>query len=150
MKRLLSADCFKSARRGVELSQLTIIQTIAMPLALVALDVYTDGTFLSDMNSHLASLISTNTTSYVNNSTDDNVTEQQNNSTSAETENWHALRGLSMASTIIISFSMLNLIFGNPFKTLIRNARSSALMASREMESKDVPLPIGEYIVKFV
>ena len=58
--------------------------------------------------------------------------------------------GLFYASCVILSFSMFNLIFGNPTKTLIRNVRTSVLMASREMESKDVPLPIGEYFYKSI
>ena len=52
--------------------------------------------------------------------------------------------GLFYASCVILVFSLLNLIVGNPTKTLISNVRTSVLMASREMESKDVPLPIGE------
>ena len=56
------------------------------------------------------------------------------------------LLGLIGASTIVLIFSVLNLILGNPAKTLIRNLRFSVLMASRELEAKDVPLPIGNYL----
>merc|ERR1719458_1898664 len=52
------------------------------------------------------------------------------------------LRGLFGASCFILGFSLLNLLVANPIKTLIRNARTSVLMGSREMESKDVPVPI--------
>merc|ERR1719264_443151 len=52
------------------------------------------------------------------------------------------LRGLFMASCFILGFSLLNLLVANPIKSLIRNARASLLMGSREMESKDVPVPI--------
>ena len=115
-----------------------------MPLALVALDIYSDGNLLYYMKSFTQ--WATNTTSFTINST--NVTELQNSTTSAETGNQQggeALLGLFLASCIILFASMLNLIFGNPFKTLIRNARTSVFMASRELESKDVPLPMGEY-----
>ena len=141
--------CFKSkaARRGIELSQLTIIQTIALPLVLVAVDVGSDGNMLSNMVSIMNTLAATNTTINKLNSTDDNVTEQLNSSSTEEIENRQgegplgALFGMSCA---ILFFSMLNLMYSKPAKTLIRNARTSVLMSSRELESKDVPVPIGE------
>ena len=120
-----------------------------MPLALVALDIYSDGNLLYYMKSFTQ--WATNTTNFIINST--NVTELQNSTTSAETGNQQggiALRGLFDTSCIILFVSMLNLILGNPFKTLIRNARSSALMASRELESEDVPLPMGEYFFTYL
>ena len=121
-----------------------------MPLALVALDVYTDGNLLSFMASIIHPFQANNKTNNANSIADNNVTELQNSTTSPETGNQQggeALLGLFLASCIILFASMLNLIFGNPFKTLIRNARTSALMASRELESKDVPLPMGEYFL---
>ena len=140
-----------SPRKGLKIGELMLLQTIAMPLALVAADVASDGNLIFFMKSYIDTLRATNTTSLTKNSTDDNVTEQQNSTTSTETGNQQqgedALDGLLMASCAILLASMLNLIGGNPFKTLIRNARTSALMASREMESKDVPLPLGEYFI---
>ena len=124
------------------------MQTIAMPLALVAVDVASDGNLLYYMKSYIGTQWATNTTSFTINST--NVTELQNSTTPAETGNQQggeALSSLYIISCSILGASMLNLIFGNPFKTLIRNARTSAFMASRELESKDVPLPMGEYFL---
>merc|ERR1711962_2001420 len=64
------------------------------------------------------------------------------NSTGSETVLEQALGGLFKASTFILSFSLLSFLFKNPTKTLIRNVRVSALMGSREMESRDAPVPI--------
>ena len=114
-----------------------------MPLVIVAADVATDGNLLFEMKSYIDTLRANSTS----NSTDDNVTEILNSTASSETGNWeaaNALVGLWGASGGILAFSMLNLILGNPVKLLIRNVRTSVLMASREMEAKDVPLPIGE------
>ena len=55
------------------------------------------------------------------------------------------LGGFYVVSCFILFFSVLNLLLEKPIKTLIRNARTSLLMGSREMESKDVPVPIGDY-----
>ena len=73
----------------------------------------------------------------------DNVTELHN-STNSGSQEVNVLRGLFTASCIILSFSLIHLIMGNAVKTLISNVRTSVLMASRELESRDVPLPIGD------
>ena len=112
MKRSCFLKSSPAARRGIELSRLTIIKAIAVPLVLVAVDVASDGNMLYSMSSY---------------STDD------------------TLGSLFAASCFILGFSLLNLLVANPIKTLIRNARTSVLMKSREMESKDVPVPIGNY-----
>ena len=116
-------------------------------MVIVAADVATDGNLLFDMRSYIGTLAANSTS----NSTVNNVTEILNSTASSETGNREAadaLGGLWWASCVILLFSMLNLIFGDPAKTLIRNVRTSVLMASREMEAKDVLLPIGEDIHK--
>ena len=131
--------CFKSsppARRGIELSRFTIIKAIAVPLVVVAVDVATDGNLLYDMKSYIDHLKATSTRSRTINSTDDYMR--------IDYIRIDAASGLFLASQVILICSILNLIFGNPAKTLIRNARTSALMASRELETKDVPVPIGD------
>ena len=131
----------------MNISQLTILKTVAVPLILVGADVATDGNLLVDMKSSYDTLRANSTS----NSTDDNVTEILNSTTSSETGNREAANALGclwVASVWILAFSMLNLIFGNPAKTLIRNVCISVLMESREMEAKDVPLPIGEFFDK--
>ena len=119
-------------------------QVIGVPLGLVALDIGSDGNFLYFMSSYLRA---TNTTVLTNNSTENNFTMQHNNS-SIEAGNAQggvgALNGLFAASCLILFFSLLNLILENPAKTLIRSLRTSALMGSREMNAKDVPVPIGK------
>ena len=138
-----------SPAQGFELSQLTIIRAIGVPLIIVAADVVTDGNLLFDMNSYIDTLIAINTSS---NSTYDNVTELHNSTTSTETANQQknaVLVSLCGASSCILVLSVLNLIFGNPAKTLIRNVRTTVLMGTRELESKDVPVPIGDYLQYF-
>ena len=112
----------------------------------MAADVVTDGNLLFDMSYYIDTFWANDT----GDSTYDNVTELHNSTTSTETANGQgadALFGLFQASCFILAFSMLNLIFGNPAKTLIRNVRTSVLMGSRELESKDVPLPIGDILL---
>ena len=133
----------KVQAKGIEISQFTIIKTIGLPLVVVAVDVATDSNLLFDMNSYIDTLRANSTS----NRTDDNVTEILNSTASSETGNREAadaLLGLWVASIFILAASMLNLISGDSTKTLIRNVRTSVLMASREMEAKDVSLPIGE------
>ena len=104
---------------------------------------------LSFMSSFLEPLRATNMTSDTFNSTDDNVTEQHNGTSSAnQQDTQYKLNGLFVMSCIILGFSLLNLLLDVPVKSLIRNARTSALMSSREMESKNVPVPIGDYTYK--
>ena len=72
------------------------------------------------------------------------MTEQHRGTSSGIQQRIDAASGLFLASQAILICSILNLIFGNPAKTLIRNAQTSTLMASRELEQKDVPVPIGD------
>ena len=119
-------------------------QVIGVPLGLVALDIGSDGNLLISMPSFLRG---SNTTVLTNNSTENNFTMQQNNSSieaGNEQEEVGALNGLFAASCLILFFSLLNLILENPAKTLIRSVRTSVLMGSREMNAKDVPVPIGK------
>ena len=46
-------------------------------------------------------------------------------------------------SILILIFSTLNLIMSNPLATLVRNARTMVMMNSRELERKDVLVPLG-------
>ena len=114
-----------------------------MPLGLVALDMGSDGNLLFFMNSYLDTIRAQNTRILTNNSTNNNFTAQHNNSSSSiETVAWR-LEGLFIGSCLIIGFSLLSLILENPAKTLIRSVRTSALMRSKEMNAKDLPVPIG-------
>ena len=121
-------------------------QVIGVPLGLVALDISSDGNLLLLMLDSYSR--GTNTTVLTNNSTENNFTMQHNKSS---IEAWNAqggaiaLGGLFAASCMILLISLLNLIVENPAKTLIRSVRTSALMGSREMNAKDVPVPIGKF-----
>ena len=96
---------------------------------MVAVDVVTDGKLLFDMSYDIDTLRANDT----GDSTYDNAAD--------------VLVVLYLGSCGILTISMLNLIFGNPAKTLIRNVRTSVLMGSRELESKDIPLPIGDFFI---
>ena len=100
---------------GIEISQLTVLKAVSVPLLIVAADIATDSSLLIDMWSFVKSY-------------------QQEGL---------ALDGLFAASCAILGFSVLNLVMGNPAKMLIRNAHTSLLMGSRELESKDVRPSIG-------
>ena len=105
-----------------------------------------DGNLLFFMNSYLDTIRAQNTRVLPNN----NFTVQHNNS-SIETGREHIevawrLEGLFIGSCLIIGFSLLSLILENPAKTLIRSVRTSALMRSKEMNAKDLPVPIGNVV----
>ena len=114
-----------------------------MPLGLVALDMGSDGNLLFFMNSYLDTIRAQNTRVLPNN----NFTVQHNNSSIVtgreQREVAWRLEGLFIGSCLIIGFSLLSLILENPAKTLIRSVRTSALMRSKEMNAKDLPVPIG-------
>ena len=125
--------------RGVEISKLTFLRTIGLPLVLVMVDIGSDGNMCYFMSDYIGNLRGTTTL------TSNNLTNQNNPSTNAlHVQGKDELTGLFITSVCILVFSMLNLIFQKPAKTLIRSAQTCALMESRELESKDVPLPIGD------
>ena len=53
------------------------------------------------------------------------------------------LFGLFFVSILILIASTWNLLRSNPLATLVRNARTTVMMNSRELERKDVPVPLG-------
>ena len=124
--------------RGVEISKLTFLRTIGLPLVLVMVDIGSDGNMCYFMSDYIGNLRGTTTL------TSNNLTNQNNPSREAlHVQGKDELTGLFITSVCILVFSMLNLIFQKPAKTLIRSAQTCALMQSRELESNDVPLPIG-------
>ena len=50
---------------------------------------------------------------------------------------------LFIVSIIILFLSTWNLFRSNWLSTLLRNARTSLMMESRELERKDAPVPLG-------
>ena len=146
--RSASSGCTRFAAKNSQLwlVHVLIYQVIGLPLGLVALDMGSDGNLLFFMNSYLDTIRAQNTRVLPN----DNITMQHNNS-SIETGReqrevaWR-LEGLFIGSCLIIGFSLLSLILENPAKTLIRSVRTSALMRSKEMNAKDLPVPIGNVV----
>ena len=125
--RSIMPACFNnkpaSPRRGIELSWLTIFKATVVPSVFVAWDVGTDGKMVYNMAFVIRQIYHNDTPGLF----------------------FGLFLFLWIASCVILSVSMVNLIFGNPSKSLIRNAHTSVFIASRELESKDVPLPIGDY-----
>ena len=71
------------------------------------------------------------------------------NSTASEQEEESAdaegaiLAFLLLVSILILFYSTLTLLLSNPLATLLRNARTTVMMSSRELERMDVPVPLG-------
>ena len=125
--------------RSVEISKLTSLRTIGLPLVLVMVDIGSDGNMCYFMSDYIGNLRGTTTL------TSNNLTNQNNPSTEAlHVQGKDELTGLFITSVCILVFSLLNIFFQKPAKSLIRSAQTSALMKSRELESKDFPLPIGD------
>lgn len=112
-------SCLKSATSTstIKISPFTVIQVIVVPLAIIGVDIGTDGNFLR------------------------NMWPETNYSKGKKEES--ALDMLFVTSASILVISLMNLIGSNPLKSLIRSARTSTLMRSRKAESEDVALPIG-------
>ena len=117
-----------------------------MPLGLVALDMGSDGNLLFFMNSYLDTIRAQNIRILPNNSTNNNFTVQHYNSLIEAGRLEVVGEALFIGSCLIIGFSLLSLILENPAKTLIRSVRTSALMRSKEMNAKDLPVPIGNVV----
>ena len=152
----------KAPSRGLKISQLKmyqvcrkelpinvhvlIYQVIGLPLGLVALDMGSDGNLLFFMNSYLDTIRAQDTRVLPNNSTNNNFTVQHYNSLIEAGRLEVVGEALFIGSCLIIGFSLLSLILENPAKTLIRSVRTSALMRSKEMNAKDLPVPIGNVV----
>ena len=71
------------------------------------------------------------------------------NSTASEQEDQSepmegvVLNFVFMFSITILIFSTMKLLLSNPLVTLVRDARTKVMMNSRELERKDVPVPLG-------
>ena len=50
-------------------------------------------------------------------------------------------------STLILIASTLNLLLSNWLSTLLRSARTTLMMESRELERKDAPVPLGNNLI---
>ena len=64
------------------------------------------------------------------------------NSTASELEEL-ILGFVFLVSIVILVWSTGILLRSSPLATLVRNARTTVMMNSRELERKDVPVPLG-------
>ena len=117
MKRFLANSKIVKPAKEVErqMSQLTVLKAICVPLAIAAADIATDTGLLINMWSYILKV-------------SDNM----------------GLIGVRSASIGILIFSVINMIVGNPAKTLIRNAHTAVLMESRKLEKRDIRISVGE------
>ena len=159
---------FSGPKKGLKIGRILLAQTIVMPLLLVGADMVSDGGVLGQMwpytllAKYLAGAYSGNSTGGGNVSRSDEaaVNEERNmtvndtgitNSTASEQEDdseavdveGMILFILFLVSIIILVGSTWNLLRSNPLATLVRNARTTVMMNSRELERKDVPVPLG-------
>ena len=117
MKRILANSKIVKPTKEVErqMSQLTVLKAICVPLAIAAADIATDTGLLINMWSYILKV-------------SDNM----------------GLIGVRSASIGILIFSVINMVVGNPAKTLIRNAHTAVLMESRKLEKRDIRPSVGE------
>ena len=163
--------CIKtmSPKKGIQIGKFLLAKTIVMPLMLVCSDLLSDGGVLGQMWPHtmIGKLLADsgnqaelNSTTTANSSSSGSVNEERNrtvngdaftNSTATEQEylglglgqeKW-ILFYLFIVSILILIVSIVNLLRSNSLATLLRNARTTVMMNSRELERKDVPVPLG-------
>ena len=104
----------KSPPKGLQISFFTLAFAILLPLILVGFDVGSDAGVLGQMWT-----------------------------ISNEWKHEAALEVYFVISILILLSSTLNLIFSNPWASLLVNARTSVFMETRESERKDMAVPIG-------
>ena len=147
---------------GLQIGPFLLAQTILMPLLLVGSDILSDGGVLGEMwpyardsqwiQDKLPSTGAANSSSWDEAMANEERNTTVNgtgvtNSTAIEqkdnlTEDFH-LFGLFSVSITVLIVAMFNLFVSNPLATLVRNARTTVMMNSRELEGKDVPVPLG-------
>ena len=106
----------KSPPKGLQISFFTLAKAILLPSILVGFDVGSDAGVLGQMWT---------------------IVNEWKHGTGA------ALVIYTAISSFILLYSMLNLIFSNPWASLLVNARTSVFMETRESERKDMAVPIG-------
>ena len=143
-KRSCVPKCIKrmtsGPKKGLEIGPFLLAQTIVLPLILVGADMVTDGDMLGQMwpyavFSGSGNQVELNSTARANISRSDEV--------AVENDEGFILGFLFFVSIIILLLSTCNLRRSNPLASLVRNARTTVMMNSRELERKDVPVPLG-------
>ena len=129
-------------KRGLKIGPILLAQTIVMPLLLVGADMVSDGGVLGQMWPYTMwakFLAGAEFRKFDGNISRLAVNEERN-----MTVNERGILGFLFGVSIMILFeSTWNLLRSNPLATLVRNARTTVMMNSRELERKDVPVPLG-------
>ena len=120
--------------KGIQISKFLLATTIVLPLLLVGADMVSDGGVLAQMWPY------TNLERIGAGITNSTAEEQENSSEDFDTVILIFLFGVSI---FILFVSTWSLLFSNPLANLLRNARTTVMMNSRELERKDVPVPLG-------
>ena len=110
----------KSPPNGLQINFFTLGKAILLPLILVGFDVGSDAGVLGQMYTIWIELWK------------------------GEWTHEAALVIYTAISSVILLFSTGNLIFSNPWASLLVNARTSVFMETRESERKDMAVPIGD------
>ena len=126
--------------RGVQIGKFLLANTIVMPLLLVGSDILSDGGVLGQMWPH--TMISKLLVGASGNQAQINSTAQWQTGLGTGEEIW-MLSYLFLVSILILIVSIVNLFRSNWLASLLRNARTTVMMSSRELERKDVPVPLG-------
>ena len=111
----------KAPPNGMQINIVTLVKTILLPLVWVGFDIGSDGVVLREMWFVLTIL-----------------------DASYETRPDFAVV-LVVMSCICLLLSLLNLVLSNPCASLLINARTTVHMKTRELERKDVPVPLGAF-----
>ena len=132
---------------GLQISKVLLATTIVLPLMLVGSDMVSDGSVLGQMWSYTGFVKDLVRAYSVNQAAAAAVKlelelefEQEDDSDVVEAV---ILFALSFVSIVILVFSTVNLLVSNPLASLLRNARTTVMMNSRELERKNVPVPLG-------
>ena len=123
-----------SPERGLKIGPFLLAQTIAWPLLLVGTDMVTDGKVVTQMWQYTGTGFDK---LWNANSTASELEDQ------SELMERVVLNFVFMFSIAILIFSTKKLLLSNPLVTLVRDARTKVMMNSRELERKDVPVPLG-------
>ena len=110
-----------AAAEGLPMSKLYLFATMVLPLILVGSDMVSDGGVMAQMWPYTF------------------FGSQE----ARKRPDALILGYLFVVSIIVLSFSSIKLLLSNPLATLVRNARTTVMMNSRELERKDVPVPLG-------
>ena len=137
-----------------------------MPVMLVGLDMISDGGVLAQMwpytlfgkliaGEYSLNKTATNSTGTITNSSSTEPTGTQEGNGVVGRNSTEVEQGVQIpvldatlgclfgVSIFILFLSTLNLLSSNWLSTLLRNARTTLMMESRELERKDAPVPLG-------